>query len=443
MPPASKKCSCGKTITSWVTKGEGVWVSCSTCGDRVWMDYSMSATARRLEEKKQQELARVAGDKAKARKKTAEDKAKARKKTADRKKAERLRVSQRARQISKWDSKQLLKERKAAQTVRNRAERSASKARSERESLATEVVRLEKALAAQRKRFARILERIGTQARTHEIRLAEAERSKAERDLQKEIASLQRKIDSLRAVANDGRQPNYLRLEARRELNLLITHLDPVRRRLDRLHVRPRVPSVDPATLAVRVGMPSSLVNLLHERDIELREIANGTSALRALGQKLERSKQKVEDAEAVLAAAEADLALIDVHGQRGSQATGRAPSRVVLQWDDAEQLALEYLEWLGFTGVRRTGQGADGGVDVEGRNVVAQVKMHNRPTGRPEVQQLFGVAAAEGKTPAFFAMAFSTEAKAWAERTGVLLFQFQRSGRVHPVSSAARGAGS
>ena len=114
------------------------------------------------------------------------------------------------------------------------------------------------------------------------------------------------------------------------------------------------------------------------------------------------------------------------------------APQRVVMQWSDAEELARDYLIWLGHKGVRCTGAGADGGVDVESSSLVGQVKMHNRPTGRPEIQRLFGIAAAEKKHACFFAMAFSADAKAWAEKAGVALFQFRRDGSVLAIGSSA-----
>lgn len=110
------------------------------------------------------------------------------------------------------------------------------------------------------------------------------------------------------------------------------------------------------------------------------------------------------------------------------------APARVVLQWTDAEELAKDYLIWIGHTGVKCTGEGADGGVDIEGESIVAQVKMHNRPTGRPDVQRLFGIAAAEGKEAFFFAMAFSQDAVNWSTRVGVKLFRFERDGTITQV---------
>lgn len=114
-------------------------------------------------------------------------------------------------------------------------------------------------------------------------------------------------------------------------------------------------------------------------------------------------------------------------------------PARVITQWQDAEELARDYMRWLGHNDVVCTGSGADGGVDLEGSKVVGQVKMHNRPTGRPDVQQLFGIASAEGKTPFFFAMAFSAEAVQWADKVNMAVYRFKRDGSVEPASTCAR----
>lgn len=120
--------------------------------------------------------------------------------------------------------------------------------------------------------------------------------------------------------------------------------------------------------------------------------------------------------------------------GNRNASQKGQ-PQRVVLQWSDAEELAKDYLVWLGVKGARTTPGGADGGIDVEAPTAVAQVKMHNKPVGRPDVQQLFGIASAEGKKPYFFAMAFSKEAIEWAKKVGMRMFEFKRDGSVVEVT--------
>jgi hypothetical protein len=64
---------------------------------------------------------------------------------------------------------------------------------------------------------------------------------------------------------------------------------------------------------------------------------------------------------------------------------------------------------------------------------------MHNRPTGRPEIQQLYGVAASSNKRGLFFAMSYSSDALEWADKVGVRLYQFKRDGTVRPIGSAAK----
>lgn len=114
-------------------------------------------------------------------------------------------------------------------------------------------------------------------------------------------------------------------------------------------------------------------------------------------------------------------------------------PQRLLMQWSDAETLAKEYCRWLGYQRAVLTGQGSDGGVDIDGPNLVAQVKMHNRPTSRPEIQQLYGIAAAENKRALFFSMSYSSDARSWADKVGVRLYQFTRDGTVEAIGRAAR----
>lgn len=180
-------------------------------------------------------------------------------------------------------------------------------------------------------------------------------------------------------------------------------------------------------------SLPVRLLTLIAERD---SLVASHTAAARKreidglLGGVQSRRSGKERELERLRSA----LSEVLADGPVG----GGPPARVVLQWPDAEQLACDFLEWLGYRGVRCTGNGADGGVDVESPAVVAQVKMHNRPTGRPEIQRLFGIATVENKVPFFFAMAFSQEAIEWADKAVVRLYKFDRNGTVAAVGSTA-----
>lgn len=115
-------------------------------------------------------------------------------------------------------------------------------------------------------------------------------------------------------------------------------------------------------------------------------------------------------------------------------------PPRMVRGHRDAELYAAEVLVGLGFEGARRTPDGADGGIDVVGPGVVAQVKMEALPTGRDRVQALAGIAAVEGKRAVFFALAgYTKQATAWADRAGMALLTFAFDGSVEAVNAAGR----
>lgn len=93
----------------------------------------------------------------------------------------------------------------------------------------------------------------------------------------------------------------------------------------------------------------------------------------------------------------------------------------------------------MGYTDAALTGGGADGGVDVVAREAVAQVKAEARPSGRPVVQQLAGVAWHENKQPLFFSLGgFSNEAVEWADDAEVALFSFDLTGEAVPANHIA-----
>jgi predicted Mrr-cat superfamily restriction endonuclease len=106
----------------------------------------------------------------------------------------------------------------------------------------------------------------------------------------------------------------------------------------------------------------------------------------------------------------------------------------------EAEELAAEWMRYLGYTDARCTPPGADGGVDVVSARAVAQVKFEARPTGRPATQRLYGCAAAAQKSGVFFSLAGYTEhARAFADSVGVALFRWAPDGSQQPINDAAR----
>lgn len=114
-----------------------------------------------------------------------------------------------------------------------------------------------------------------------------------------------------------------------------------------------------------------------------------------------------------------------------------------VLTWRDAELLAVQHMRAIGFLDARDTGPGSDGGIDAVATGAVAQVKMHQKPIGRPDIQRLVGAAA--GQQPVLLLYysfsGFTSTAHAYADERGVVLFGFDRTGAVQALNAAAMRA--
>lgn len=105
----------------------------------------------------------------------------------------------------------------------------------------------------------------------------------------------------------------------------------------------------------------------------------------------------------------------------------------------DAELVAAEWMKFWGFDDAVATPVGADQGIDVVCDEAVAQVKAHMVPIGRPDLQNLAGVAAVEGKTALFFALnGFTAQAIEWADKAKMALFTFDLQGEPEPVNQIA-----
>lgn len=134
------------------------------------------------------------------------------------------------------------------------------------------------------------------------------------------------------------------------------------------------------------------------------------------------------------------DASTEEYRHQRPEAARGLLPPpRLIKTHREAEEYAAEVLWALGFTDAEPTPPGADGGVDVLGSGVVAQVKMEGVPTGRPVLQAIAGIASVEGARALVFSLAgYTPQALDWAERAHVACFEFAFDGVVEPRSSAA-----
>lgn len=108
--------------------------------------------------------------------------------------------------------------------------------------------------------------------------------------------------------------------------------------------------------------------------------------------------------------------------------------------WQIAEQIAETHLNELGFYRVTRTNQGADGGLDVVGQGIAAQVKMLSAAVGSPDIQRLRG-AAHQVEKVAFYAhrgSGYSRAAVRIADELGVALFTYELDGTVRSVNENA-----
>ncbi|WP_440915800.1 restriction endonuclease [Crystallibacter degradans] len=106
--------------------------------------------------------------------------------------------------------------------------------------------------------------------------------------------------------------------------------------------------------------------------------------------------------------------------------------------WSAAERLAAAALRGYGFTDATVTPPGNDGGFDVVGTGIVAQVKYRSRATGRPELQQLVGANTRFAAAAFFSRKGYSRQAVDFADSVGIALFQIELPRTVAPTNKSA-----
>jgi hypothetical protein len=316
----------------------------------------------------------------------------------------------------------LLERKQAEQEANLRAERDAELRRRKRKRQIGERERLKELEARRVKVRAASLK---AQARRSEAFLAQHSESSAKRDLQnkrriaenrqRELLRTEeacvRKVKQLR-VAQRVNQPSdrkfriiYLDLEREELLSLL---------KMNDWH---EIPSLD------------NLVVKLREAKEDLGIARRDVKKADVFVQKFKVAKETISEFSRISL-----LVDNDVGARRGT------PPRIPVEnWDDAEELAVRYIKWLGFADAKRTAAGSDEGKDVESAKCVAQVKDMGTGATRPMLQQLFGVASAEKKSPLFFSRGYAKTALEWGEKHGVALFKFDLRGTVTPLNTAAR----
>ena len=133
---------------------------------------------------------------------------------------------------------------------------------------------------------------------------------------------------------------------------------------------------------------------------------------------------------------------LTEYSTESNSKSESRNPkpkSRLIRNPHEAELVAAEWIRYWGWSDARVSKAGSDEGIDVEGKGVVAQVKAHMVPIGRPDVQNLVGVASVIKKTPIFFSLTdYTPQAVSWANLAGVALFGFDLQGKPRPINATA-----
>lgn len=115
--------------------------------------------------------------------------------------------------------------------------------------------------------------------------------------------------------------------------------------------------------------------------------------------------------------------------------------SRQILSWQDAEENARDWMQFMGFHDATLSAGGADGGVDVIAYRAVAQVKREAVAIGSPVLQQFYGAAAMypTAEERLFFSgSGYSRSALQVADTLGIALFIYRLDGRMEPENDRA-----
>jgi hypothetical protein len=129
--------------------------------------------------------------------------------------------------------------------------------------------------------------------------------------------------------------------------------------------------------------------------------------------------------------------------------AAARAENRLVVDPDSAEKaMEIAMARYLGIKDARLTPVGPDGGIDIESKNALAQVKYFQlgAKVGRPDVQRLLGAVQQRGTASnellvlffAFGSSPFTAAAIEAADTTKVALFSFNNAGEIFPANKTA-----
>lgn len=112
-----------------------------------------------------------------------------------------------------------------------------------------------------------------------------------------------------------------------------------------------------------------------------------------------------------------------------------------VPSFEAAEKLAAQHMRTLGFPDAKVTPRGADGGIDVTSSRAIAQVKWHSAPTGRPDIQKLYGARGRRHhlKMLFFSASGYTARAVECADELEVALFTIDQNNGLTPRNKLAQ----
>jgi hypothetical protein len=116
----------------------------------------------------------------------------------------------------------------------------------------------------------------------------------------------------------------------------------------------------------------------------------------------------------------------------------GPPAHRLIRDAVEAEDMAVDWLHWVGYADVHRCSTAQ--ALGIEGRGLVADVRFEPLPMER---ETLASLVAKHGQRPRLFVSftfaGWTPEALVWAERHDIPLVRFTFAGSLHPSTESAR----
>lgn len=124
----------------------------------------------------------------------------------------------------------------------------------------------------------------------------------------------------------------------------------------------------------------------------------------------------------------------------RVTDSMSQPPPTQIHDWAAAECNARDWMRYMGFVDAELTPGGSDAGIDVQGRDVLAQVKYKAHAIGRSSLQQLVGARLrSHDKLLLFFTgSTYSAQAVEYASQMDIALFRYSVFGQVEALNATA-----